>query len=156
MQEISDIVNVKGIELVNRFRADIGAAGQNATLRTSQSLRFEIVGAGTKVSFKLFGRAFFMTVYTGRKPTPEKKPSRDMIQNLIPWVEARGIDESAVWAIATNIQLKGTKLWRDGGRMEDYESIVDTFINDVSTSILESEADNFILKVRQEFNGNGS
>jgi hypothetical protein len=151
MQETYDIVNIKGIDLVNNIRADIGASGQNATLKTSQSLRFEIVESGTKISFKLFGSAFFMTVYTGRKPTPDKKPSREMIQNITQWVAARGMDESAIWAIATKIQLKGTQLWRDGGRIDDYERIVDTFINDVSTAILDKEADNFILKVKDGF-----
>ena len=147
--EIFDIVNARSIELVNNFRADIGAAGQNATLRTSQSLRVEVTEQGPNVKMKLFGRPFFMTVYTGRKATPEKKPSREMIENLGPWVAARGMNESAVWAVATNIQKKGTQLWRDGGRMEDYEAIVDTFINDVGTDILNAEADNFILNVRQ-------
>ncbi len=151
MPEIFDIVNARSIELVNNFRADIGAAGQNATLRTSQSLRVEVREQGASVKMQLFGRPFFMTVYTGRKPTPDKKPSREMIENLGPWVAARGMNESAVWAVATKIQQKGTQLWRDGGRMEDYEKIVDTFINDVSTSILEAEADNFILKIREDF-----
>ena len=151
MPEIYDIVNLKGIDLVNNIRADIGSHGQNATQQTSQSLRFEIVESGSKVSFKLFGRAYFMTVYTGRKPTPDKKPSREMIQNISQWVGARGINESAIWAIAKDIQLKGTQLWRDGGRLDDYEAIIDTFINDVSTSILDAEADNFILKVKDGF-----
>jgi hypothetical protein len=92
-----------------------------------------------------------MSMYTGRKPTPDKKPSREMIENIGIWAAARGMNENAVWAIATKIQKKGTQLWRDGGRIDDYEAIVDTFINDVSTAILDKEADNFILKVKDGF-----
>jgi hypothetical protein len=151
MPEIFDIVNAKSIELVNNIRANLGAAGQNATLRTSQSLRFELKQEGTSYKMQLFGRPFFMTVETGRKPTPDKKPSREMIANIGIWAAARGMDENAVWAIATKIQKKGTQLWRDGGRTDIVEPAVDTFINDVSTAILDKEADNFILKVKDGF-----
>jgi hypothetical protein len=151
MPEIFDIVNAKSIELVNNIRADIGAAGQNATLRTSQSLRIEVKEQGPGVKMQLFGRPFFMSIYTGRKPTPDKKPSREMIANIGIWAAARGMNEKAVWGIATKIQKKGTQLWRDGGRIDDYERIVDTFINDVSTAVLDKEADNFILKVKDGF-----
>ena len=151
MPEIFDIVNSKSIELVNNIRANLGASGQNATLKTSQSLRFELAQEGPNFKMKLFGRPFFRTVETGRKPTPDKKPSREMIENIGVWAQARGLDESAVWAIATKIQKKGTQLWRDGGRMDIIDPAVDTFINDVSTSILDAEADNFILKVKDGF-----
>jgi hypothetical protein len=40
---------------------------------------------------------------------------------------------------------------RDGGRTDIVEPAVDTFINDVSTAILDKEADNFILKVKDGF-----
>jgi hypothetical protein len=151
MPEIFDIVNAKSIELVNNIRANLGASGQNATLRTSQSLRFELKQEGTGYKMQLFGRPFFNTVETGRKPTPDKKPSREMIANIGIWAAARGMDERAVWAIATKIQKKGTQLWRDGGRTDIVEPAVDTFINDVSTAILDKEADNFILKVKDGF-----
>jgi hypothetical protein len=151
MPEIFDIVNSKSIELVNNIRANLGASGQNATLRTSQSLRFELKQEGTGYKMQLFGRPFFMTVETGRRPTPDKKPSREMIENIGIWAAARGMDERAVWAIATKIQRKGTQLWRDGGRTDIVEPAVDTFINDVSTAILDKEADNFILKVKDGF-----
>jgi len=149
--ELFDIVNARSIELVNNIRANLGASGQNATLRTSQSLRVEVQEQGPNVKMKLFGRPFFMTVQTGRKPTPDKKPSREMIENISVWARARNLDESAVWAIATKIQKKGTQLWRDGGREDIVGPAIDTFINDVSQSILDAEADNFILKIRDGF-----
>ena len=148
MQETFDIVNVRGIELVNNIRANIGASGQNATMRTSNSLRFEITGEGTKIKFKLFGREFFMAIQTGRRPTPDKKPSRGMIQNITMWVAARGIDESAIWGIATKIQQEGTQLWKEGGRTDIVDPAVDTFVNDVAQDFLKAQADNLVLKIR--------
>lgn len=148
MPEIFEVIQDKGIDLINNIRVNLGSTGTNATVKTSQSLRIELKQEGTKYSLTLFGRPFFMTVQTGRRPTPDKKPSREMIDNLKEWVNARGLDESAVWAIATNINKKGTKLWRDGGRTDIVDPAVDTFVNDVGQAFLEAEADNYILKVR--------
>lgn len=148
MPEIFDVIQSNTIDLVNNIRANLGATGTNATGKTSQSLKFEIKQEGTKFSIQLKGRPFFMTVQTGRKPTPDKKPSREMIQNIGEWVNARGLDESAVWAIATKIQQRGTRLWFEGGRDDIVDPAVDQYINDLSQGLLKAEAENFILKVR--------
>lgn len=148
MPEIFNVIQSEGIELINNTRANLGSSGQNATNQTSQSLRIQITQEGSKYKMQLFGRPFFMTVQTGRRPTPDKKPSREMIENLLPWIAARGIDESAVWAIATKINQRGTELWRAGGRTDIVDPAVDQFVNDVGQNLLEAEADNFQLKVR--------
>jgi len=149
MPEIFEIVNQNGIELINNIRANLGSTGTNATLRTSQSLRIEVKNDGLKVNMKLFGRAFFNTVETGRRPTPDKKPSKEFIENLKPWMAARGIDEKQVWAIATKINKQGTKLWKAGGREDIFQPAVDTFVNNVSQQLLDSAADNFQIKIRE-------
>lgn len=147
--QIEELLNSDGIQLINDIRSNIGASGQNATLETSQSLRIEVKQEGTKFKLQLFGRPYFMTVQTGRKPTPDKKPSREMIDRITRWVEARDIDLSAVWGIATNIQKKGTKLWQTGGRTDIVDPAVDDFINNVATDLLDSAADDFQMKIRQ-------
>jgi hypothetical protein len=149
MPQIIDIVQNNGIQLTNNIRANIGQAGMNATLKTANSLRIETKQEGSKVKMTLFGRPFFMTVQTGRRPTPDKKPSRDMISNITEWVNARGLDEKAVWAIATNIQKKGTKLWQEGGRTDIVDPAVDDFLNQTAQDVLEWGADNLILKIRE-------
>lgn len=153
MPELIEIVNQQGIELVNNIRANLGSTGTNATGRTSQSLRFEISTEGAKTRLKLFGRPFFNTVSTGRKPTPGRKPSREFIENLKPWAEARGIDEGAVWAIATKINNLGTNLFRAGGRTDIVEPAVEKFIYDVSSQWLDEKMDQIILKAREIGNG---
>lgn len=148
MPELIEIVNQQGIELINSIRANLGSTGTNATLKTSQSLRFEISQEGTKTRLKLFGRPFFNTVSTGRKATPGKKPSREFIENLKPWAAARGIDQGAVWAIATKINKLGTDLFRQGGRTDIVEPAVDDFINNIGQAMLDSKADELVMKIR--------
>lgn len=149
MPQIIDIVTNNGIQWTNDVRANMGAAGMNVTLKTANSLRIEVIQETGKVKMTAFGRPFFNTVRTGRRPTPEKKPSRDMIANIAEWVDGRGLPESAVWAIATNIQKKGTKLWQQGGRTDIIEPATDDLINNVAQDLLDAKADEMILKIRE-------
>lgn len=147
--QIVNILDQEGIQLKNDIRANMGAAGQNATNETAQSLRIEITQEGTKYKFKLFGRPFFMTVQTGRKPTPGKKPSREMINRITAWTEARNMEPEAVWAIATNIQNKGTKLWREGGRKDIVDPAVNDFIESIKNKLIEEGANNLVTKMKE-------
>lgn len=151
MPEIFDAINTRSVDLINDIRANLGATGTTATGKTSQSLRFELKQEGSKYKVQLFGRPFFMTVETGRRPTPDKKPSREMIDNLREWMDSRGMDSSKVWGVATKIQQRGTRLWFEGGREDIVQPGVDEFINGVSQDLLKLEADNFILQVKDGF-----
>lgn len=146
--DINKLLNDEGIELTNNIRANIGSAGMWATGETGRSLRIQVKQEGAKFSLELIGRPYFMTVQTGRKPTPNKKPSREMISNITRWVEARGIDLEAVWAIATVIQRRGTDLWLKGGRTDIVDPAVDEFINNVSLALAEGGADDLVLRVK--------
>src|SRR5688500_1697363 len=147
MPELIDVVQNQGIHLLNNIRVNLGSTGTNATMRTSQSLRLEVSQSGDIIKMLLYGREFFTSVRAGRRPTPGKKPSREFIENLRPWADARGIPQSAVWAIATSINKKGTNLWLAGGRDDIIEPAVDEFVNNVSQAALDTEADNFQLKL---------
>jgi hypothetical protein len=147
--EIIKLLNNQGIQLANDIRANIGAAGMWATGETGASLHNNITQTGTLFKFQLLGREYFMTIQTGRKPTPGKKPSREMITNIERWAIARGKDEESAWAIAVDIQNRGTKLWRDGGRTDIVDPAVDEFINNVSQALADAGADDLVLKIRQ-------
>lgn len=153
MPELIEIVNTNLIDLVNNIRINLARTRTNATNKTSQSLRGESTQEGSKVSAKLFGRAFFNSVRDGRRPTPNKKPSREFIENLKPWAGARGIPESAVWAIATKINKLGTNLFREGGRTDIVEPAVEKFIYDVESQWLDEKMDQIIIKAREIGNG---
>ena len=96
-----------------------------------------IIQAGKRVSGKLSARpdvrivskredfdvhmdtaAYFGTLETGRRPTPDVKPSAEMIENFGEWAQAQGMEEGAEWGIATKINQEGTQLWKDGGRKD--------------------------------------
>lgn len=147
--DIIQLLNNEGIDLANNIRANIGAAGQWTTGETGNSLKIQVTQEGTKFRAQLVGRPYFMTVQTGRKPTPNKKPSREMIAGITRWVEARGIDLSAVWAIAMTIQRRGTRLWFEGGRTDIVDHAEDEFINNVSIALADAGADDLVLKIKK-------
>jgi hypothetical protein len=147
--EIEDLLSAHGNALIRDIQTNLQTTGTNATQETSNSLQIAITIEGTKHKLTLTGRPFFFTVQTGRRPTPGQKPSREMINNITRWVNARGIDLSAVWGIATKIQEKGTKLWQSGGRTDIIDPAVDLFINNASEAILENEAETFKIKIQE-------
>jgi hypothetical protein len=147
--EMNDLLFENGQTLINDIRNNMSTAGQNATGETANSLRIEIKQEGLKYKFSLYGRAFFNTVQTGRRPTPNKKPSREMINRITAWVNARGIDITAVWAIATKIQQEGTKLWQSGGRSDIIDPAIDAFVNNTTNKILENEAEEFKIRINK-------
>jgi hypothetical protein len=150
--EATDIIKIltnEGIDAANNIRANMGAAGMWVTGETGNSIKVQVKQEGTKFTCTLVGRPYFMTVQTGRRPTPGKKPSRELISNITRWVEARGIDLNAVWAIAMTIQRRGTDLWLRGGRTDIVDPAVDDFINNVSQALADAGADDLLLKVKQ-------
>jgi hypothetical protein len=152
MPEIFEMINNRSVDLINDIRANLGATGTNATGKTSQSLRFELKQEGTKYKMQLFGRPFFMTVQTGRGPTKPGAPQSDptLFEGIKEWIEAKGIAANP-WAVTKSIHEKGTRLWRQGGREDIVQPAVDAFINGLSQDLLDAEADNFVLKIKDGF-----
>lgn len=144
---INEIFSENGARLITDIQNNMAAAGQNATGETARSLRFHVEQSGRRYKFTLFGRPYFFTVETGRRPTPSKKPSREMIDRITAWTRSRGITLDAVWAIATKIQQEGTKLWQEGGRQDIIRPATDKFINETTNKILENEAQEFRIKI---------
>lgn len=147
--DIIKLLQNEGIDLANNIRANMISKGQWATGEFGNSLRIEVKQDGAKTTMQLIGPKYFMVVQTGRKPTPGKKPSRDMIANITRWTEARGIDLEAVWGIATKIQQKGTALWRSGGRTDIVDSAQAEFETNVKDALLKAGADDLVLKIKK-------
>lgn len=147
--EIIKILTNEGIDLANDIRANIGGAGMWATGETGNSARIVVTQEGTKFRAQLVGREYFMTIQTGRKPTPNKKPSREMITGITRWVEARGIDLGAVWAIAYKIQKYGTRLWQEGGRTDIVDPAEDEFINSLTVALADAGAEDLVRQIKQ-------
>lgn len=118
--KVNAFVVEKVQEVCDHIKGNIKAAGKAVTGKLSDSPRPKVTGSVENISIEIEVAPFFATIETGRKPTPEKGPSEDMIANIREWVRARGMDEDAVWPIAKKINNEGTKLWQDGGRDDIY------------------------------------
>lgn len=92
-------------EVINQLTASVRAANRSATGKSLESL--EIVSTPGQV--QILCSPSFTAIETGRKPTPEGTAASTptLLQNLIDWCRARGIDEKLRYPIAKKIHLKG-------------------------------------------------
>lgn len=138
-------------ERLNRLReqiiANIDTAGEKASGATQQSLRVDI----TDMTGTLYGRAYFATVETGRRPG--KMPP---VQTIKDWIAAKGLHVDPVeykrqpsdrwqpkytaeerginrmaWSIAYKIGREGSRLYRDGGRTDIYTRPMEETIEEI-------------------------
>lgn len=149
--DLIQLLNDTGATLIQQIKAAMSSTGTDATLKTSNSLEYTVDEQEGKLTLSLIGRPYFTTVETGRQPTPDKKPSRAMIDNIREWVTARGLEQNMVWAIAVTIQKEGTKLWQIGGRKDIYTQTSDTMVVTIQKAVLEAYALAFSKEVIQLF-----
>jgi len=150
--EIISILNGYGASTVEKIRQNLSSTGTNATGKSSQSLRYEVTNEGTKATLKVIGKPYFAVVETGRKPTPEKKPSFDFVANIREWLSAKGMETKPAYAIALSINKKGTKLFRDGGRSDIFSNVIDQNLTDkISLDLLNKFAQQFMANVVKMF-----
>lgn len=150
--EIISILNQYGTSTVEKIRQNLSSTGTTASGKTSQSLRYEVTQEGTKATLKVIGKPFFAVVETGRKPTPEKKPSPDFVTNIREWLQARGKETRPAYGIALSINKKGTKLFRDGGRQDIYSNVINqNLVDKISLDLLNKFAQQFMTNVVKLF-----
>lgn len=111
--------------VIKTTKENMQKAGQIVTGKMAKSLRSEIRGEGNKITGYVYAAPFFPVLETGRKPTPDKKPSKAMVENIREWADVKGLGEGAEWAIATTINKEGTKLWQQGGREDIFTPATD-------------------------------
>lgn len=134
--DVQQILTKYGTDITSRIQQNLASTGTDASGETSRSLRFTVTQEGTKDVLRLYGRPYFMTVETGRKPTPEyTKPSFDFVKRIQSWLVSRGKEMGLAYAIAKNIHKFGTKLWQRGGRKD----IVSNVINDSTFQLIEQD-----------------
>lgn len=154
--DLISILTRNGQSIVEKIRANLQETGTNATGKTSRSLRYEVIQLGSKFTLKVYGRPFFATVETGRKPTPQfTKPSAAFVESIREWAEAKGVSAPA-YAIAKAIHQKGTKLYREGGRKDVVSNVINQSLTDkISREILSKFEMDFIGEVKRIF-GDGN
>lgn len=153
--DLTKILTDTGQSFIKDIQRNLDSTGTTATGKTKRSLRQEITKDGNKIILTIYGREFFFTVETGRKATPDKKPSSGMIANIRQWVQARGMNQSMVWAIAMSIQKKGTLLHQRGGREDIVSNVLDqSKLSSIAKSILEQFAITYLSSFKSTINAN--
>lgn len=134
------IVREELTAFMERVRENHRRAGQVASGRTSRSMHVDV----TEDEGTVFGRMAFGTLETGRRAGAVPRNFREVIRQ---WMRDKGIsaapipykrmpsekwqpkytpqergDMSLAGAIAHRIATSGTKLYRDGGRMDIYSN----------------------------------
>lgn len=145
--EVYKAISDQNNNFISKVRANLASTGTDATGESSKSLTYLIIAQGDVVTSTIYAKPFFGVVETGRKATPDKKPSRDMITNIEKWVAVRGKPENMVWAIATKIQKEGTELFRKGGRTDIYTDLIPGYIDDMLNEVTKSMADTVFKNV---------
>jgi len=106
---VVNILSQQGTSIVEQIRQNLASTGTNATGKTSRSLRFEVVQEGFKTTLRVIGKAYFMVVETGRKPTPQyDKPSEQFVASIKEWLKARNMSEASAYGLAKYIHKNGT------------------------------------------------
>lgn len=145
MSNFIRLLNQYGRQITDDIRPKVPVA----TGKTRQSLKYQVKEQGTKIALTITGRPFFMTVETGRKPTPEKNPSPQMVKNIREWMQATG-KEGSPYGLAKAIQLKGTKLWRQGGKKDVVSNVInESLINRINKDVLELFAKDFLNHTKE-------
>lgn len=152
--ELIAILNRNGRSVVDEIRDNLSNTGTTASGKTARSLKYEVTTQGDKTTLRIIGKPFFTVVETGRKPTPEYvKPSRQFVASIRDWLNAKGGDEGAAYAIAKSIHQKGTKLYRDGGRTDIFSNVInDSLIDKISQDLLSKFAEEFLQNIVTTFN----
>lgn len=143
--DVIRILNAYGGSVVEDIRNNLSSTGTTATGKTAHSLRYEVTQEGTKATLKVIGKPFIAVVETGRKPTPNKKPSPEFVKNIEEWLNARGKDDKSAYGIALSINKKGSKLWQDGGRTDIISNVINqNLVDKISLDLLNQFAQQFL------------
>lgn len=156
--DLITILNQYGNSTVEQIRRNLASTGTNASGKTSQSLRYEVTQVGERINLKIIGKPYFAVVETGRKPTPQyTKPSEDFVSSIRSWLQSRGKDQSAAYAIAKDIHAKGTQLFRDGGRNDIFSNVINQDLTDrISSDALKTFANLLQTNIRSIYGSNSN
>ncbi len=144
---LTDTVYNRIVQLRDDIRQAIAAKGLRASGRTQDSLRVYV--DGSKVVLE--GRAFFSALqygssrWTGR--TGVRCTYDEFRQIISDWAMAKGLNfgqakqhERTVAAIAMSIIRRGTKVHREGRRLDVYDTLINEALLDIGEKITKVQA----------------
>lgn len=149
--DVLKIISEQSDSFINQIRRNIQASGEYATGKSSDSIYSLISEQDGVFTLEINAKPFFSVLETGRKPTPDKKPSKAMIENITEWCDAKGLNSNLAWAIATDINKKGTKLWQQGGRTDIYTDEKQSFVEELLNAIAKQIGDEVFSNLKSSF-----
>lgn len=126
--DIHKILDEEGKRGVKIFQSSISSV--KATGKTADSARYVVEGKESKMSLEILARPFTPVLETGSKPAKTLKPSKEMLEELKPWAQVRGIPEDKVYGVAVNLLKNGQKVNR-----KLYSDKMDEFADQVADRI---------------------
>ena len=116
-----------GNDIIKAIQDEIERLGQNASGKTSQSIRQE----QTDDTLTIFAPQHFGALIYGRKPT-EKASGEPLIDKIKDWVKYKNIPEKYAYAITKSIHENGTRLYETGatynGGNPEYQKIIEEIV----------------------------
>lgn len=153
--DIISILNQYGNSTIEQIKQNLSST--SASGKTAQSLHYQVTNEGTKATLKILGKPYFMVVETGRKPTPDKKPSKEFVRNIKDWLQFVSGDTRPAYAIAMSINQKGTKLWQKGGRKDIVSNVINqNLVDKISLDLLNKFAEQVMTSVVKIFTDKGA
>lgn len=149
--ELINILNNYGQSTIQQIQQNLASTNTNATGKTSSSLKYTVTNEGSKAVLKITGRKYFAVVETGRKAKGDK-PSKQFVQAIKEWAQAKGVDTRFAYAIARSINKKGSKLHQKGGRNDIVSNVVnESLVEKIGKDLLQKFAQIFLSNVVKMF-----
>jgi hypothetical protein len=122
-------------------------APHDATGKTRASIRFELKAE----NLLFYARQFFSLLEKGIGPST-KKPSKEMIESMTEYAEARGFSdpEKAAWAISINQLKHGDKTKLAGGRVV-YSDQVEQLTKSLSEDLAKDYGKTILGEIKKQF-----
>lgn len=130
---IEELLSQEGGAAITKIQSNITSSGQNASGRTSNSLKSTVSESDGITRLVIDAARHFTVLETGRKPG--KMPPVGAIQQ---WIVDKPLDErkGLAWAISKVIARDGTKLFQEGGRKDIFSNVLnDTFVSDITNKV---------------------
>lgn len=153
---VATMLEARMAKLRDDIRSRINAMGLRASGRTGDSLRVEV--SDNEVA--LWGRKFFASLEYGSRywtGTTGVRCSFEAFREIIrQWASDKGLSfgdasstDKAVSAIAITIMRQGTKLFREHGYQDVYDTLIAEALKDFQTIVLDKVGTEFNIAINQ-------
>src|SRR5690348_12229529 len=110
---LKDFFTQQGLDITEGLKDSLRSANRNASVKTSESINFEIFEDGSSTTFQIVANKIIMAVEFGRGPT--KKSGTGVVKDSIrQWIKDKGIkgrdginEDSLVFLITRKIHREG-------------------------------------------------